>query len=117
MVVTFLLYVVFRRVNKLLSAVAATVSLFGIAIRFVQQPPINPLVFFGFYCLIVGYLIFRSTFVPHIVGALMMFAGAGWLTFLSPRLAQSLSPYNFTPGMLGEAALTVWLLTSRTRLS
>jgi hypothetical protein len=52
------------------------------------------IVFFGFYCLLIGYLIFRSTFLPRILGVLMAFAGLGWLTFLSPPLANYLSPYK-----------------------
>jgi len=70
------------------------------------------LVFFGFYCLLIGYLIFRSTFLPRILGALMMLAGLGWLTFLWPPLAHQLSPYVFFPGIFGEGALTVWLLVA-----
>jgi Domain of unknown function (DUF4386) len=68
------------------------------------------LVFFGFSCLLIGYLIFKSTFLPRIVGALMGFAGLAWLTFLSPPLAQHLSPYIVAPGLLGEGTLTVWFL-------
>jgi len=68
------------------------------------------LVFFGFYCLLIGYLIFTSTFLPRILGALMVVAGLGWLTFLSPPLAKSLSPYVLAPGIVGEGLLTVWLL-------
>src|SRR5207249_8313199 len=63
-------------------------------------PIFNNLVFFGFYCLLIGYLIFSSTFLPRILGALMAFGGLGWLTFLSPALAHSLSPYNMAPGMI-----------------
>src|SRR6266436_4128408 len=40
-------------------------------------------VFFGVYCLLIGYLIFRSPFLPRILGVLMAIAGFGWLTFLS----------------------------------
>jgi hypothetical protein len=40
----------------------------------------------------------------------MAFGGLGWLTFISPSLAQSLSPYNMAPGILGEGVLTLWLL-------
>ena len=43
-------------------------------------------------------------------GALMAFAGLAWLTFLSPPLAKYLSPYNLAAGVLGEGALTLWLL-------
>ena len=68
------------------------------------------LVFFGFYCLLIAYLIFRSTFLPRILGVLMAFAGLGWLIFLSPPLANSLSPYILAPGILGEGSLTLWLL-------
>lgn len=68
------------------------------------------MVFFGFYCLLIGYLIFRSTFLPRILGALMAFAGLVWLTFLSTPLANYLSPYNLASGLLGETSLMLWLL-------
>ncbi len=68
------------------------------------------LVFVGFSCLLVGYLIVRSTFLPRIVGALMAFAGLSWLTFLSPPLANHLSPYILAFGLLGEGTLILWLL-------
>jgi MFS family permease len=114
-VVTLLFYYIFKPVNRRLSLLAAILSLVGCAIgpvaaglHFTLQ--INPLVFFGFYCLLIGYLILRSTFLPSMLGALMVFAGLGWLTFLSPPLATHLSPYNLIPGLIGEGALTVWLL-------
>jgi hypothetical protein len=68
------------------------------------------LVFFGFYCLLIGYLTFRSGFLPRILGVLMIFAGLGWLTFLSPSLAKHLYPYVLAPGVIGEGSLTLWLL-------
>jgi hypothetical protein len=71
---------------------------------------VNPLVFFGFYCLLIGFLIFRSTYLPRFLAALMALGGIGWLTFASPELARQLSPFNFLPGIVGEGALTVWLL-------
>ena len=68
------------------------------------------LVFFGLHCLLVGYLILRSTFLPRVIGALMVVAGFGWLTFLSPPLASSLLPYNMMPGGIGELSLSLWLI-------
>ncbi len=73
------------------------------------------MVFFGFYCLLIGYLIFRSTFIPRIVGILMALAGLGHLigmlaNFLSPAFANQLFPYILWPGPLGEGSLTLWLL-------
>ena len=70
---------------------------------------INSLVFFGPYRLLIGYLIFRSTFLPRILGVLMMFAGLGWLLFLSP-LANHLSTYLKVLGFLAELSLCLWLL-------
>ena len=74
------------------------------------------LVFFGLHCLLIGFLILRSTFLPRIIGALMLFAGFGWLTFLLPALATSLSPYNMIPGAIGELSLTLWLLVKGVNL-
>lgn len=68
------------------------------------------LVPFGVHCLLIGYLVFRAEFLPRFLGALMAIAGLGWLTFVSPSLAHHLYPYNLIPGILGEGALTLWLL-------
>ena len=113
--VTILFYEVFKPVNRGLSLIAAFFSLAGCAVgvlNLFQVALPSPLIFFGFYCLLTGYLIFRSTFLPRILGVLMAIGGLGWLTFLSPSLAHSLSPFNLAPGILGEGALTVWLLVT-----
>lgn len=115
LMVTVLLYHVFKPVSRSLSLFAAFVSIVGCAIGPLgllvpAASQINPLVFFGFYCLLIGYLIFRSGFLPQVLGVLMGFAGLGWLTFLSPPLAHDLYPYNMVPGLIGEGALTCWLL-------
>jgi hypothetical protein len=114
-VVTRLFYDMFKRVSRRVSLLAAFFSLVGCApgaLSLFHLVPYhtNPLVFCGFYCLLIGYLIFRSTFLPRILGVLMAFGGLGWLTFLSPPLANYLSPYNLAPGLLGEGSLTLWLL-------
>jgi hypothetical protein len=48
------------------------------------------------YCLLIDYLVFRSIFLPRVIGVLMAFAGLGWLTFLYLPLAQYLSPNQVT---------------------
>jgi hypothetical protein len=68
------------------------------------------LVFFGFYAILTGYLIIKSTFLPRILGVLSVFGGFGWLTFLYPPLGGRLFPYIALFAILGAAALIVWLL-------
>ena len=67
-------------------------------------------VFFGMHCLLVGFLIVKSSFIPRLVGALMIFGGLGWLTYLAPPIVNLLSPYIILPGTLGELTLALWLL-------
>lgn len=66
------------------------------------------LVFFGFFDLLIGYLIFKSTFLPRIIGVLMMIAGLGGLTFLSPPFSVKY-PYIMAIA-IGEFVLTLWLI-------
>jgi hypothetical protein len=68
------------------------------------------LVFFGFYALLTGYLIIRSTFLPRILGVLSVFGGLGWLTFLYPPLGSRLFPFIAIFAILGAASLIFWLL-------
>src|SRR5271167_4656841 len=112
--VTLLFYYMFKPVNWRLSWLAAFFSLAGCAnevLRLFNLAPysINSLVFFGPYCLLLGYLIIRSTFLPRILGALMGFAGLGWLIFLSP-LGNHLSTYLKIVGFVAEASPMLWRL-------
>ena len=79
-------------------------------LRLEPQASIVEIVFFGFYDLLIGYLIFRSLFLPRALGVLMALAGLGWLTFLASPLASRLSIYVQILGFLAEAALMLWLL-------
>lgn len=81
-----------------------------LSVKFGGQAVNIAIVFFGFYCLCIGWLIFKSTFLPRILGAGMALAGLGWLTFIYQPLASAIMPFNMISGGLGEGALTVWLL-------
>ncbi len=113
--VTILLFLLFRPVSRKLSLIAALFSLTGCAAgvlnaRHLMPVRIHSLVFFGCYCLLIGYLILRSRFLPRFVGVLMAAAGLGWLTFISPGLAARVSPYHYIMGGIGEGLLTLTLL-------
>jgi Domain of unknown function (DUF4386) len=118
--VTLRFYYMFRPVNRSLSLVAACLSLVGcvndVLSLFNFAPyKISSLTFFGPYCLLIGYLVFRSTFLPRTLGVLMALAGAGWLMLLS-QLASQLSTYLEILGFVAEAALMLWLLVKGVNL-
>lgn len=75
-------------------------------------------VLFAFFMLVLGYLIFRSTFLPRILGVLWMCAGVGGLTFLWPPLATVLWSYVVLPlDGFAELLLTLWLLVKGVNVS
>jgi hypothetical protein len=113
-VLTVLFYGMFIPVNRRLSLVASLFSIAGCAMTglsvFHLASARSPLLFFGPYCILLGYLIFRSTFLPRTLGVLMEFAGLGWLLFLLPLLAKYLSVYIMVLGVAAEGLLMLWLL-------
>jgi hypothetical protein len=114
-IVTVLFYSIFKPANRRVSQLAAISSLMGCAVGVMNsfRPgtlSVNALVFFGVYCLLIGYLISKSTFLPRVLSILMVIGGLGWLTFLSRSLANALAPYNMAPGILAETLLTICLL-------
>lgn len=68
------------------------------------------LAFFGFSTFLNGYLIFRSAFLPRILGVLSMTAGLGWLTFLYPPLGNQSFLYILILGLIGSVSQILWLL-------
>ncbi len=68
------------------------------------------LAFFGFWLIVTGYLIFRSPFMPRIIGVLLVLDGLGCATYVSPPLGNALFPFILVAAGLGELPLIVWLL-------
>ena len=72
------------------------------------------MVLFGSYNILIGYLIFGSTFLPRILGVLLAISGfcyqiGNFATFLSPAFAAHLFPYILVPGA-SELLLALWLV-------
>jgi Domain of unknown function (DUF4386) len=114
-VLALLLYFLFKPVNRNLSLVAALFSLAGcvvglLGIFHLAPRHFSPLWFFGPYCLLIGVLILRSTFLPPPLGWLMAAAGLGWLAYLIPQIAKHFSAPIEGVGIVAEASLMLWLL-------
>ena len=111
--VTLLFYSLLKPVNKNLAFLAASLNLVCLALETLRWHPwgVNlAIAFHGLYCLLIGALLVRSTFLPRTLGLLMAIAGLGWLTLMSPSLADHLSPWNQAAGFLGEGLPMLWLL-------
>lgn len=70
------------------------------------------LIFFGFVCLIEGYLIFKSGYFPKAIGVLMALAGICYLTnsfalILAPQFS---SITLLLPCVIAELSLSLWLI-------
>ena len=73
---------------------------------------------FGLHIFFPGYLIFKSGYIPRILGVLLIVASIGYLinsfaNFLLPNIADSagiLLTVTITPAIIAELALTLWLV-------
>ena len=69
------------------------------------------LVLFGVHLILIGYLAYRSGYVPRVLGVLLVIAGAGYLVdsfagIFVANYAVNIAAVTF----IGEALLMVWLL-------
>jgi hypothetical protein len=66
----------------------------------------------------VGYLAYRSGFVPRVIGVLLVVAGAGYAYDSFVSLFTEGSPFTVSSvTFLGEFLLGVWLLVRGRRIS
>ena len=68
------------------------------------------LIFFGVGTVLTGYLMFRATFLPRVLGILSLIGGAAWLTFVYPPLGSRLFLPIALFALFGCAVTIGWLL-------
>lgn len=68
------------------------------------------LIFFGLWCVLTGYLYWRSTFLPRVLGLLLMLDGTGWALYVWPPLATVLFPAIAVASGAAEIPLQLWLI-------
>lgn len=74
-------------------------------------------IFWGLWLLPFGYLVFKSAFLPRLLGALLMIAGIGYLIDLAGYLLFPESDFTITPyTFIGELLLPLWLLIKGVRV-
>jgi len=78
------------------------------------------LIFFGVECVILGYLIHRSAYMPRSIGILMQIAGVCYVVnsvalLLSPALSSQLFPTILIPSLIAELSLALWLVVKEMR--
>ena len=136
-VVAWALYIILVPANKNLSAFAAWlrviyggIFIFAISKLYVALQVITPdgtqtmsylkafqsiwdmgLILFGFHLLILGYLVFKSGYVPKWLGAFLVLAAVGYIVdgvgkTLSPDYNLNIAQFTF----VGEVLLIFWLL-------
>lgn len=144
-------FILFRRVNVVVAAIAMSCGLIGTAIEGIDMlnayVPLKlaaesgvmgvfsheqlqalsylsmqlqdtglliSFVFYGFDEMATGFIIFRSGFLPRILGILLAFAGLayftdGFISFIAPSLQARLMPYLLFPCLPGEGSIALWL--------
>ena len=135
-VVAWALYILLIRTNKSLSALAAWlrviyggIFIFAISKLYVAVQVITAdgtqtmsflkafqsiwdkgLILFGFHLLVLGYLAFRSGYIPKWLGGFLVLASGGYIVdgfgkILSPTYSLNIAQFTF----IGEVLLIFWL--------
>ena len=79
------------------------------------------LLLFAFYFPVIGFLVYKSDFLPRTLGVLYAIAGLGYLMnslamFLFPYLHPYLFPYVLLPAFVGEVSMSLWLIVKGVKI-
>ncbi|HWW61519.1 MAG TPA: DUF4386 domain-containing protein, partial [Thermoanaerobaculia bacterium] len=138
-----ILYVLLRPVHRELMLLAAFFNIVAISVEAVgalfldvvpnQSPEMTKvllrlhahgfgvsLLFFGWFCVIVGFVIFKSQYLPKTIGLLMQVGGVCYLInsfalIVSPSVANRLFPVILLPSLIAELSVALWLLIKGVR--
>jgi Domain of unknown function (DUF4386) len=136
-------FALFKNVNRKLSAVAAWMrvtfaGLFAVATSHLayaytvlDQPELAlhaiesfrtiwliSLGLFGLYLILIGYLEFRSTFVPKVFGVLLVISGTGYIIdAIGVAFVDGFAPMYGLFAIIGETAAIFWLLIKGRKLT
>jgi hypothetical protein len=134
-VVALTLYIVLKPVNKNLSLLVAVsrlayaaimvISLLALVLLFVDAYSYGMLIayiFFIFHLLILGFLVYKSGYIPRSLGVLLIIASFCYLIlnygeFLLPKeLYDALFMTAMLPATFAEISLGLWLLLKANKL-
>jgi Domain of unknown function (DUF4386) len=144
-VAAWFLYILLKSIDKNLALLFLLLNLIGVAIQCIGMLPLYAAIlsvgninsetylfvntfkssiimaqlFFGTWLFPLGYLVYKSVFIPKIIGTLLLldgFAELIWLfqSYLLPRYPQIHYP-GFVIGFAAEFGLTLWLLVKGVR--
>jgi hypothetical protein len=75
------------------------------------------LMLFGIHLGLVGYLVYRSGYIPRVLGILLAIAGLGWLVYeVGPYLAPTADFRFIMITFFGEVVFMLWLLVRGRRI-
>lgn len=135
-IIALALYVIFKLVNKNLSIFAAVlrlvytvimgISLFALVLVLPNEYGYGKLiayVFFISHVFILGYLVYKSNFIPRSLGIFLMIASFCYIILLygdiilSKELFEVLVMIAMIPATFAELSLGIWLLLKKSTMS
>ena len=126
------LYVVLKPANKnlasltavlrLLYAVALIIGLFALAFQIIDVHDYASIkllgyIFFALHIFVLGYSVFKSEYIPKILGVLLVIASFTYIVFFVDfNLSETLEVITMSIMAVAELSLSIWLIVKRNRL-
>jgi len=123
------LYVVLKPYNKNLALLTATlrllyscilvIGLFALVIHIVDAYGYATIklfgyIFFSFHIFVLGYSVFRSGYIPKILGVLLIIASFTYVVFfIDLHLSEILEVVTMLTMAIAELSLSIWLMVKR----